>query len=143
MSSIPVNILTDYLIYLTRKVEEGSLINYPTLNLYSVGGIDGGTIIASFKLPTPAFARPNEKLETYLLIPSNQSLSTIAINNGTVKEYAILNKNQQPVFYGAVGGPGTKGTKVGKLTVDIEMSSIIVKKETPLSITNYIIKLPL
>jgi len=141
MSAIPENILNDFLLYLLNKVEEGSLTNYPTFNIYSEGGVDKGTLLASFILPTPAFSRPSA-LQANLLIPRDRGLSTIAINGGTAKEYAILNKNQQIIFYGGLGGPGTRNSKVGSLRVDVEVNIPIIRKEDPLALTSFSLKFP-
>jgi len=99
---VPVEISTSIkntiLDLILEQLMKGTECPNPVLNIYTAGGPDTGTLLASFALNNPPFSRANNGRAKIHDIPN-----TIAINSGDAREGVFFNKNFDIVMKCTVG----------------------------------------
>lgn len=95
---ISMTIKNSILDLILEQLMKGTECPNPVLNIYTAGGPDTGTLLASFPLNNPPFSRANNGRAKIHEVPN-----TIAINSGDAKEGVFFNKNFDVVMKCSVG----------------------------------------
>lgn len=91
------------------SIDEGTSCNYPTLNIYTRGGSEHGTLLVTLIMSSPAFSIVSYE-EGLFQATANPIQSGVAIASGDAAVFEIFNKDMQPILGGTIGLPGSQSS---------------------------------
>jgi len=93
------------------SLDKGNACNYATFNIYTKGGSENGTLLASLVMSSPAFSMVTYEEGLFQAL-ANPIQSGKVIASGEAEIFELNGKNQQRLLGGTIGPPGSQSSMI-------------------------------